>query len=78
MLYRVEVKFEQMNLKNFAEDVEWSVASPFHNWGAKTEKSHNFAEWTFFALIDGGTSQPADVVERSARAGVCGLNSVWG
>ena len=33
--------------------------------------------WALFALNDGGTSRPADVEERSALAGVCGLTSVW-
>ena len=26
---------------------------------------------------DGGTSRPADVLERSAHGGACGLTSVW-
>ena len=40
--------------------------SLFHRQGAKIEKSRDFAEQALFALGDGSTSRPADVVERSA------------
>ena len=53
------------------------VGSSFHTWGARTEKSCGFAKQPRFALSDGGTIRPADVVEQSARDGAYGLTSVW-
>ena len=34
--------------------------------------------WSVFALSDGGTSRPADVVEQSALSRACGLTRVEG
>ena len=43
----------------------------------RTEKSYDFADRPSFALRDGGTRRPAEVVERRDRAGVCDLTNVW-
>lgn len=51
------------------------VWSSFHHWGP--EKSHHFAERPLYALSDGGTSRPADVVEQIALTVARGLTSVW-
>ena len=82
MLCGVEVKTEQMSLESIAEDAEWFRCPDIYrelvdHWGAKTEKSHNFAERALFALSEGGTSRPADVEEWSALTGACGVTSVW-
>ena len=53
------------------------VGRSFHRWGAGAGKSCDSAEGPLSSLSDGGTSRPADAVERSGRAGVCGLTSVW-
>ena len=42
------------------------VWSSLCHWGAKTEKSCDLDEQSLFALSNGGTSRPADVVERSS------------
>ena len=52
------------------------VRSSFHHWGTRTKNIPDFTEPPFFALSDGDTSQTANVVERSARAGACGLSSI--
>ena len=52
-----------------------SAGSSFHHCGAKTEKRCHFDDRRLLALNDGGTRRPAEVVERSARAGVCGLTN---
>ena len=54
-----------------------SAGSSFHHCGAKTEKSCEFDLQPLLALSDGGTRRPAEVVERSARAGVCALTNAW-
>ena len=66
-------------LRKMANDsvVQALVVNSFHPWGAQAERSRDFAEWLSFALNDGCTSQPADVVEQIARTGVCGPTSVW-
>ena len=43
----------------------------------KTEKSCNFADRLLFALRDGETRSPAEVVQQSDWAGVCALTNVW-
>ena len=57
------------------------VGASFHHWAARTEKSRDFAEQALFALSDGATSRPADVVEWSAHVGTCGatrtLSDPW-
>ena len=62
-------------LREMVSDSAVLVGRLFHHWGAKTE-SRDIAEQTLFALSNGGTSWPANVVEQSARHKVCGLNSV--
>ena len=70
-----------MSLESFVEDGELfhcpnKVGSSFHHWGAKTERSCYLTERVLFALSNGGTSRPADVVEQSA--GLNGCSSVDG
>ena len=43
----------------------------------RCKNREEFAEQVFFNLSDGCTIRPADVVQQSARVGVCGLTSVW-
>ena len=52
-----------------------TVGSAFHHWGPKTDKSCDFADRPLLALSDGGSSRPAEVVERKDRAGVCGFSN---
>ena len=52
------------------------VRISFHHWGAKTEKSRNFAEWALFSLSDEATSWPADVKEQWCW--VCRTVRDWG
>ena len=41
------------------------------------EKNCDFADRPLLALSDGGSSRPAEVVERRDRAGVCGFSNAW-
>ena len=46
------------------------IGSLFHNRGAITEKSHDFAKRPLFALTDGSISWPADKVEEVLALGL--------
>lgn len=81
MLCGVKVKSEQWVLSLLGKMASFSavlilVGSSFDHWGVNTEKSPDFAQRALFALSDGITSRPADVVEWSDIAGACGLTSV--
>ena len=52
------------------------AGSSLHHCGTKTEKSCDFDDRLLLALRDGGTRQ-AEVVQRSALAGVCDLTNNW-
>ena len=52
-----------------------SGGSSFHHCGPRTEKSCDFADRPLFALRDGGTRRPVEVVKRNDRAGVCALTN---
>ena len=43
----------------------------------QNKKSCHFVVRPLLALSDGGTSRPAEVVERSTQAGVWGLTKAW-
>ena len=61
---------EQVSLESFSEDSERFC-------GPESEKSCDFADRPLLALSDGGSSRPAEVVERRDRAGVCGFSNAW-
>ena len=46
-------------------------------WFCCPDTGREFVPPPLFALSDGSTSRPADVEERSALSGLCGLISVW-
>ena len=76
------MKSEQVSLESFAEDPDWICCpdigrSSFHHWGARTERSCDFAEPPLFAFSNGVTSRPADVVEHSAHARGSWSDQCW-
>ena len=74
---------EQVSLDSFAEaserlcspDIDRELVPPLRFF--KTEKSSDFDDQPKIALSYGGTRHPAEVVEQSARAGVCDLTNAW-
>ena len=52
-----------------------SAGGLFHHCGGRIKKRRDFDVRPLLALCNGGAMRPAEVVERSARAGVCGLTN---
>ena len=64
-------------LRRLVRDPAGPTSAGIQHCGAKTEKSCDFSVQPLLALSDGVTMHPAEAVERSARAWLCGMTNAW-